>query len=527
MCNFKKAGLIMSKQTFMQGTIILILAGLITRILGFINKIVVARIMGQEGVGLYMMAIPTFLLTVTLTRLGLPVAISKMVAEADAKGDQKKVKKILVVSLSITGVLSIIFTSALIILAPILSQNLLTDKRTYYPLIAIAPVVPIIAISSVIRGYFQGKQNMRPSAYSQIIEQVVRIVLVALLTGALLPYGVQFAAAGAMISVVIGELASLFYMLSVFKLKKRIRIRKRFFKSLKDGRTTFNQLMRISLPTTASQLIGSFSYFLEPIAVANSLAIAGVASHLATRQYGELAGYAIPLLFLPTFITHSLSVSLVPAISEAAAQKKFGIIEYRLNQALRLAMISGGISVVITYVFAVPLMDLMYDAPSVAVYVKIMAPLFFFFYFQGPLAAVLQALDLAKSAMYNSIIGAVVKIGAIVILASKPSLGIMGAALAIVIGIVLVTLLHFSTVVKAISYTIVVKDYIKGIAAIVICGYFAFLFSEWFIKSNTLLTGTLIAIFFTTIVYILLLIFFNLIKKEDVVHIPIIKKFVK
>lgn len=522
-----KAGLIMSKQTFMQGTIILIIAGLITRVLGFINKIVVARIMGQEGVGLYMMAIPTFLLTVTLTRLGLPVAISKMVAEADAEGDQQKVKKILIVSLTITGVLSIIFTSALIVLAPILSQNFFTDKRTYYPLIAIAPVVPVIAISSVIRGYFQGKQNMKPSAYSQVIEQVVRILLVAVLTGALLPYGVEFAAAGAMISAVIGELASLLYMMSMFKIKKRIKIRKGFFATLKEGKTTFNQLMRISLPTTASQLIGSFSYFLEPIVVAYALFIAGVPTKLATSQYGELAGYAIPLLFLPTFITHSLSVSLIPAVSEAAAQKKYGLIEYRLNQALRLALISGGISVIITYVFAVPLMDLMYDEPTVAVYVKIMAPFFIFFYFQGPLAAVLQALDLAKSAMYNSIIGAVIKIAAIFVLASKPSIGIMGAALAIVISIVLVTLLHFTTVVKAISYTIVVKDYLKGIATIIICGFAATFLSDWFIKSNTLLTGTMTAILFTTLFYIFLLVIFNLLKKEDVIHIPFINKLVK
>ncbi|WP_349407998.1 stage V sporulation protein B [Pseudalkalibacillus sp. SCS-8] len=515
----------MSKQTFIQGTMILIIAGLITKILGFINRIVIARIMGPEGVGLYMMAVPTLLLTITLTRLGLPVAISKMVAEAEAQRNPKKIKQILVVSLTVTGILSIIFTTAMIALAPILSQNLLTDDRTYYPLVAIAPVVPIVALSSVIRGYFQGRQNMKPSAYSQVIEQVVRITLVAVLTGALLPYGIEFAAAGAMISVVIGEFASLIYMFSMFKMQKRIRIRKGFLNYVTKGKETFNQLMRISIPTTASQLVGSVSYFFEPIVVANSLAIAGISTVIATQQYGALAGYVIPFLTLPMFITYSLSVSLVPAISEAAAQKKHHVVEYRLNQALRIAMLSGGISVVITYVLAAPLMDLMYGTPEVAVYVKLMAPFFFFLYFQGPLQAVLQALDLAKAAMINSIIGAVVKIIAIFLLATRPDLGIMGVALAIVINIVLVTLLHFSTVVKAISYTIFVRDYIKGVLAIALTG----LAVSWFtgIVHNSLLVNTLLAIGFTILVYLVLIIILNLVKKEDVQYIPIIKKFVK
>lgn len=255
----------MSKQSFLRGTFILIFAGFITKLLGFINKIVVARIMGDEGVGLYMMAVPTFILAVTLTRLGLPVAISKLVAEADAQHDRRKVKLVLVVSLSLTIVLSIIWTSGLFLIAPLLAKTFFTDERTMYPLLAIAPVVPIVAISSVLRGYFQGKQNMRPSAYSQVIEQVVRIALVAFLTMWLLPYGVEFAAAGAMISVIFGELASLIFLFSSFKMTKKFKLRVRFFHYLKDGKETFRSLMSVSLPTTGSQLIGSIAYFFEPI----------------------------------------------------------------------------------------------------------------------------------------------------------------------------------------------------------------------------------------------------------------------
>src|SRR5699024_10562180 len=110
----------------------------------------------------------------------LPVAISKRVAEASAKNDDAKVKSILVISLTLTTISSIIFTTGMIFFAPFISQNLLTDDRTIYPLLAIAPIVPIVAITSVLKGYFQGKQNMKPQSYALVIEQVVRIACVAL-----------------------------------------------------------------------------------------------------------------------------------------------------------------------------------------------------------------------------------------------------------------------------------------------------------------------------------------------------------
>jgi len=512
----------MSKQTFLQGTLILIIAGLITRVLGFINRIVVARFIGEEGVGLYMMAVPTFVLTVTITQIGLPVAISKLVAEAEAKGDRKKIKKILVVSLSITGTLSLIFTPAMIFLAPLLSETLFTDERVYWPLLAISPIVPIIAVSSVIRGYFQGRQNMRPAALSQVIEQVVRITLVAVFTKAFLPYGIEYAAAGAMISAVIGELISLLYMLWMFKVKKRIKLRSNFFKAVKSGKETFNDLMRIALPTTGSRMIGSLSWFFEPIVVAQSLAIAGVVTHMATKQYGELTGYAMPLLFLPSFITYALSTSLVPAISEAAAQRQTLLIEHRLQQALRLSLVSGGLAVIILYVFADPIMVIMYGSGNASIYVKVMAPFFIFHYFQGPLQATLQALDLARAAMINSFIGAAVKTALIFVLATRPELGIMGAALAIMIGMVLVTLLHFSTVIKVISYTFYIREYIKSAITMVAAGFVGHYIFTVLSHDQLLVIRTVIAIMCTCIVYFMFLIIFKLIKKEEMLRIPVI-----
>jgi stage V sporulation protein B len=500
---------------FLKGTFILLIAGLVTRVLGFINRIVIARFIGEEGVGLYMMAFPTMVLVVTITQLGLPVAISKNVAEAEAKGDFRKIKKILVVSLATTISLSIIFTPALILLAPYLSETLFTDPRTQWPLLAIAPIVPIVAISSVLRGYFQGRQNMRPSAISQVIEQLVRITLIAVLTKAFMPYGIEYAAAGAMIASVIGELISLIYLMTTFKLRKSFRLRKNFFQFVNSGKSTFNDLMKIALPTTGSRLIGSVSWFFEPIVVAHSLAIAGVAAVAATKQYGALTGFAMPLLLLPSFITYSLSTSLVPAISEANSQKKMKVIEHLLQQSLRFSLLTGGLAIVVLYVLAEPLMSLMYGTSNGSQFIKLMAPFFLFYYFQGPLQAALQALDLARAAMINSLIGNLAKTAVIFLLASQPAFGINGVALGMVMGIVLITLLHFATMLKAVSFTFYVKDYIKVLAVIILSGLLGFMLWDWLDQNLSLAVRILINAGTVSILYISLSVALGLIRRNE------------
>lgn len=504
---------------FLKGTFILLMAGLVTRVLGFINRIVIARFIGEEGVGLYMMAFPTMMLVVTITQLGLPVAISKNVAEAEAKGDFPKIKKILVVSLATTISLSIIFTPALIFLAPYLSETLFTDPRTQLPLLAIAPIVPIVAISSVLRGYFQGRQNMRPSAISQVIEQLVRITLIAVLTKTFMPYGIEYAAAAAMVASVIGELISLLYLMTTFKLKKKFRLRKNFFQYVHSGKSTFNELMSIALPTTGSRLIGSISWFFEPIVVAHSLAIAGVAAVAATKQYGALTGFAMPLLLLPSFITYSLSTSLVPAISEANSKKNGKVIEHLLQQSLRFSLLTGGLAVVVLYVLADPLMTLMYGTSNGSQFITLMAPFFLFYYFQGPLQAALQALDLARAAMINSLIGNLAKTAVIFLLASQPAFGINGVALGMVMGIVLITLLHFATMLKAVSFTFYIMDYVKMFAVIALTGLIGFVLWDRLNEGVALAVRILISAGSISIIYILLTIVLGLIRKQELQRI--------
>lgn len=516
----------MTKQTFLQGTLILILAGMITRFLGFINRLVVARLMGEEGVGLYMMALPTLFLVITLTQLGLPVAISKRVAEAEARNDQAKVKKILIVSIIITSITSTIFTLGMLFAAPIIATKLLTDDRTLLPLFVISPVVPIIAFASVLKGYFQGKQNMKPQSYALIIEQVIRITCIALLVKLLLPFGIEYAAAGAMISVFIGEVASLLFIVYMFKRQKTIKVRNKFFAYLKSTKQTIKELFSIALPSTGSRMIGSFSNFLEPILVSQSLAIAGISSTLATKQYGELTGYVMPLLFLPTFITNSLSIALVPSISEAEAYSNNELIHYRIHQAIRISFASGAIATIVLSLFSEPILTYMYGTSNASRFLKLMAPCFILLYIQSPLQATLQALDLAKPAMWNSFIGSICKLILMFILASNSKFGMMGVAIAMCVGVILVTLLHLATLRKIIHFSIPIKDISKMVILLLLTSSVGYFLKNSFIYSDNNIFRFIVILTLLTFIYTIFLFLLRFITQDELKQIPFLQRWV-
>jgi stage V sporulation protein B len=473
------------KQSFIQGTLILLAAGIINRMLGFIPRIALPRIIGAEGVGLYQLAYPFFIVLVTVITGGIPLAIAKMVAEAEGENRPEKSRQILRTGLALSLGLGIFFTIVALVSASWVSNVLLTDHRVYYTFIAMIPMIGIVAVSAIYRGYFQGRQNMIPSALSSIFESIVRIFFMLWFSWLLLPKGIAFAAAGAMLGVTVGEIGGMlailwqYYVISKKDKKTNLIPEPQTVKpetiptdpaGVKSTTPILRRLLGVSIPVTASRLVGSFSYLLESIITVRSLALAGIATAAATAQYGSLQGMVIPLLLLPGALTSSLAVSLVPSLSEAAARKDSPTIHKRMHQALRLALVTGAPFAVLMYVLAVPLCNLLYGNADTAPMLKLMAPFALFLYVQAPLQAALQAMDKPGRALINTLIGAVVKIILIVILASQPEYGIYGAIIAIIVNSVLVTLLHGYSVVSLISLSLRITDTLKTLCAMIIMG---------------------------------------------------------
>lgn len=515
----------MSKQTFMQGTVILVVAGLLNKVLGFVYRISLTRLIGDEGIGLFQMAFPILTLMITLATLGLNVAISKHVSEAEALGDESRIRSILLVSMGIVLFTSIALVVLMVVSAPFIARFALTDQRAIYALLGIAPTIPIVAVAHIFRGYFQGRQNMTPSAASSVLEQIVRIFTVLFFASLLLPYGIEFAAAGGMIGMVVGEFAGLCLMLYFFK---RDPSRPQFRNSQTPRLSlsavgTIQSLFRISIPVTTSRLVGHITYAVEPILVAQSLALAGITTTVATSLYGQLAGMVIPLVYFPSFLTYALSVSLVPAVSEAAVQGNSRAIEWRLRQSFRLSLIVGAPCAAILTVMAEPLCLLVYGNAEAGRLMQLMAPFTLLWYLQGPFAAVLQGLDRAKEAMRNSIFGALVK--SLLIFLLGWHMGIDGVVIALNVGIVVVTLLHIASITRLVSFTFDFREIVKILFAMFLTGWACYGSVSFLLHNYDLWLGVLGTLVMSGSVYVLCVLLLRLLVRDDVIHFPLIGKY--
>jgi stage V sporulation protein B len=347
------------------------------------------------------------------------------------------------------------------------------------------PIILFVGIGSVFRGYFQGRQNMIPTAVSQVVETMVRIITVLTLAYLMLPYGIEFAAAGAMAGVMIGEVCALLVLYFQFrhdqKTNPRAPVAKIGTAPIVGRWTNLKQLLKLALPITGSKLVGSLSYFLESILIIQSLAAAGIATSLATSQYGALQGMIIPILLLPSALTYSLSASLIPSLSEAAARNDMKTIHMRLHQSLKLALVTGAPFAMIMLILAEPLCHYLYGQSQIASMLKMMAPVALFIYFQAPLQATLQALDKPGSALVNTLTGSAVKLILIYLLATRPEFGILGAIMAININIMLVTALHWQSVVKLLQFRMQMMDFAKVGLGMGISGWASYIimYSEW------------------------------------------------
>ncbi|SDI93207.1 stage V sporulation protein B [Salimicrobium halophilum] len=494
----------MSKQTFLKGALLLIIAGLITRIFGFVNRIVTARILGEEGVGIYMMALPTLVLVFTITQVGLPIAIAKRISELETSGKEELIKPTLVFSLWVTGVMSIVTGVGLWFISPFIADVLLQDGRVTMVLRAIIPAIPVIAVSSVIKGYFQGRQNMKPQAYTQVLEQVVRIGFIFIFTPPLLAYGLVTAAAGVMIGAVIGEIVSLVCMIYYF--------RKDYNPAVADEKTQSiaRPLLNIALPASGNRAIGSSTYFLEPIVVAQGLTLFGYTTIEVSQLYGQLTGFILPLLMMPAFFTHGLSTALIPALSEAHASGDRGLVNHRVQQAIRLSLLSGGFATILLLIHPTSILSLLYNTTSGDEMLKLMAPFFLLHYMQSPLQAALQALDFAKEAMMNSLFGNLLKYSILLLLTT--SIGFSGVVIAMVLGVVLVTGLHMLTMYRHRYHIMTGKQ--AGAFLVLL----SLSFAVGYVTTNAL-PGSPIALFLSiatvSLIYIPLSVMLGLVKKDE------------
>ena len=389
----------MKKNIFLKSVILLMIGGLITKIISMLIKIVLARLIGPEGMGIYMLVSPTFTLLIALAQLGFPVAISKLVAEE--KGNNKNlVFSVIPISL----LLNIIIIIILFFSSSYISTNLLNEPRSYYALICIGLVLPFISISSILRGYFFGKQKMLPHVLSNITEDIVRLIALIIGIPIFLSKGLEYAVAFVVLVNIISEFTSIlilfFFVPKNFKLTKD---------DLKPNKNSIKTVFSIGIPTTASRIIGSIGAFLEPIILTYVLIGIGYKNNYIVTEYGIISGYIMPLILIPSFFTLAISQALIPNISKAHSHGHYKYVKDKIKLAIFLSLLIGIPATILFELFPSVPMKLIYNLDEGTEYLKVLAPIALMHYIQAPLTASLQAMGKAKEAMRGTLIGTVVR----------------------------------------------------------------------------------------------------------------------
>lgn len=442
----------MKAQSFLRGTVVLVAAGIVTKVLGALFTIPLTRLIGAEGVGLLHMASPMFVTALVLCVSGIPVATSKLAAERLATGDRTGARQVLLVSLALMLPVGAAFSLALYAGAGFITTFIVKDPRAFFPLRYLAPAVAVVSVSSVLRGYFQGHRTMVPTGTSHVLEQIVRVAVGLGLAYLFLPRGVQWAAAGSAMGSLAGAAAGLALLVVLFLVTERQDLgaggRQSFPAKQPDATLpataceTAKRLVSLAAPVTLAALVGPLLEALNAIIVPARLQFAGFSVVQSTELYGRLSVMALSLVALPGVAAAAIATSLVPQVAAAYAGGKLRRGRELARQAVRSALVVGIPATVGLAVLPAQICTFLFGDPGGGVPLSAMAFSSVFFCLQQTTAGVLNGIGKVQIPAMSGLAGALVAALVNFILTGIPEVGIRGAALGTGLGFLVAGVLN-------------------------------------------------------------------------------------
>jgi stage V sporulation protein B len=517
----------MTKKSFVTGAIILMLAGFVVRILGFVYRIYLSNLIGAEGMGLFQLISPVYSLIILTLTAGISIAVSKMVAEELAKNHIINLRRITSCALGMVVTAGIAVSVFIFLYIDFIANVILKDSRTYHSLMLLIPCIPVIAAASALKGYFYGVQEVMPTAVSQIAEQVIRIGIVMATAGYFVGIGLQYACAIATLGMALGEIGNLAVLYIVYLRKKRnnrINISKAGFLRKRE---IIKELLKTSIPVSFNRFVTSVMSAIETILIPRSYVAGGLNYQKSMEEFGKLTGMAMPLIFFPSLVTSSLATTLVPAISEAVSLKNYKTVNYRISKSIQLTFILGFIFTAIFLRFPDEIGNLIYRREKIGPILYLLAYTSIFVYLQQTLLGILNGLGKQGISLRNSLIGYFIRIGFVIF--TIPVFGTKGYIWGIVASSAFVCVLNLYTVIKNTGMTLdlgnwIIKPGIVGLVMMFI-GKYIYSFFDIFNFGNT---WTMVFTLAGSIaIAIALMVVMGVLEKEEVLKLAGINKLRK
>ncbi|MBR3623843.1 MAG: polysaccharide biosynthesis protein [Selenomonadaceae bacterium] len=521
-------------ESFLKGTLILTVAGFIVKIIGSLNWIFVSRILGGEGIGLYQMAFPIYFFAMTVSQAGVPVAISIITAERVALKDIYGAKRVFRISMALMFFTGVLFSLLTYFGASwLIEWQFIRDPRAYMSMVALAPTVFFVTFLASSRGYLQGWQRMTPTAVSQIIEQIFRVVTMIVLAELFMPWGLPYASAGASLGALAGAVTGLI-VLVYYHIQLEKDIERTYGPKLKpapgaDKESAFDIMKRIftlSLPVSAASIMLPVVSNLDLMIVPQRLEVAGYSVHQATELFGYLTGMAVPLVNLATILTASMAMSIVPAISEARTLNQHERVKNQVSSSVRISNLVCFPAFIVVFLLATPISSLIYNAPGAGPAVMISAVSIVLLGLHQVTTAVLQGLGHTKIPMINMVLAAVAKVILNWSLTAIPWLGIMGAAWATAADMGVAAFINLYFINRYIGYKMEISHLLKTVFAAVVMGVAVKLFYALTLETFGIDAFSIFgAVFAGVVVYVATLVAVGGVKRADLERIPMIGKY--
>ena len=525
-----------NKEGFMQSVLILMISQLAIKLLGLVYKIYLTNKegFGDTGNAIYSSGYQIYALLLTISSIGVPNAISKLVSERVAVGDSKGAHRIFKVALLTFGIIGFIGTMILFLGAGYIANTILQISEAEMTLVALSPAIFFVTIASVMRGYFNGREKISVTAKSQTLEQVFKTLLTVIIVeivGISTHLNTSIMSAGANLATTLSVLLSFGYLTIYYKIYKK-NIANDINNSVNYKKENISKLIKkillVSTPITLSAIMSTLNKNIDSVTVVRGLKLFMTEAE-AKIQYGILGGKVDTLITLPLSFNIAFATALVPYVSSAIAKGEKENASKRISFSILVSILIGLPCTVGMMIFSEQILNLLFpNATNGAMLLQMSAITILFSVLAQTVNGALQGMGKIKTPAITSFIGLISKLILNIWLISIPEIGVYGAVIGSIVNNILAFCLSYMVLRSTIKINLkFAKSVIKPIIATIImgiCSYFIYFILAGIISARI---ATIIAILFAIAIYLLAIITLKILSKEEILMIPYGTKIIK
>ena len=413
----------MTKTTLTKNLTILLSFGLCVKLLGLYNKVILTRTLELEGLTYYTKLLPIATLFMSIASFSLSSVITQAVSKNITKKPYSN-KDLMIKGFITANTTSLIVSVIHLTLNYLICHYLLRMDELIKPFVFFIPLYFLTSYTAVFKGYFHGHDKMDIYAFGQLLEQIIRIVLVFILIKPQMEKSLINGVVATILSLSIAEFFQNVYLV----------IRALFFTKITNKTTiksSYSEIIKPAIQLTSNKLISSFTGFLEPIIFTQAFLLTGLSSKIADELYATIYGYSIPIIMTTSFITIAIETAILPSLTQAFNTKDNQKIDTLINKALLFSFFPAAIFSFVYFNFSSELTMLFYNTTKGAYYIKIMAIPSFIAYFEGVFVSLLIATKNEKKLVKITILTNIIHLILTFILVSIPAINALGIVISI------------------------------------------------------------------------------------------------